>query len=459
MTDVETEVLSRIPVDLSRAMVYEHGWQSWSPTVAYRLDERPFRPVSEQRRVGNYHPDRDGAARRVLGRGAARRRPRHRRRRARLRRALGRRADPVGARAGRRRRGGRVGQPGRRRGRDPGGGGGRGPVPGPGPGAGAVGRPASRRRPGVGAVRAGRRRRGAPGTTTSSTSPRTTSRRTWPPSATWTSTSRSCRSTTATRPRSATGSLLSDRFASLARHRRPHPRRRPPGRHLGRAVPGGRAVGRSPASTPTGWSAGRPRRTTAGAASSSAPSTSPTPGPRPTCARCSAPSATSGIDYFKIDFIYAGRDGGPARRPTGSAAPRPTGTGCGPSARPSAPTPTCWAAARRSCPASAWSTPCGSARTSGTTSSPSTATSPSPRSAAAAQNSRWRAWQQGRFWTNDADCLVAGTHVERREDWADVVERYSGLRASSDRLRGLDEWGWRPPAGCCAPGCTAPFVP
>ena len=58
MTDVETEVLSRIPVDLSRATVYEHGWQSWSPTVAYRLDERPFRPVSEQRRVGNYHPDR-----------------------------------------------------------------------------------------------------------------------------------------------------------------------------------------------------------------------------------------------------------------------------------------------------------------------------------------------------------------------------------------------------------------
>ena len=38
--------------------VYEHGWQSWSPTTAYRLDERPFRPVSDLRRVGNYRPER-----------------------------------------------------------------------------------------------------------------------------------------------------------------------------------------------------------------------------------------------------------------------------------------------------------------------------------------------------------------------------------------------------------------
>ena len=33
---------------------------------------------------------------------------------------------------------------------------------------------------------------------------------------------------------------------------------------------------------------------------------------------------------------------------------------------------------------------------------------------AAAMNSRWRSWQHGRFWVNDADCLVAGPHVERR---------------------------------------------
>ena len=64
-----------------------------------------------------------------------------------------------------------------------------------------------------------------------------------------------------------------------------------------------------------------------------------------------------------------------------------------------------------------------------------------PSQRAAARNTRWRAWQHGRFWVNDPDCLVAGPHVERREEWADVVERYGGLRSSSDRLRGLDEWG------------------
>ena len=44
--------------DPGAARVYEHGWQSWSPTLAYRLDERPFRPVSDLRRVGNYRPER-----------------------------------------------------------------------------------------------------------------------------------------------------------------------------------------------------------------------------------------------------------------------------------------------------------------------------------------------------------------------------------------------------------------
>src|SRR3954452_20748938 len=52
------ELLERVEVDRARATVYEHGWQSWSPTSAYRLDERPFRPVSDDRRIGNYHPER-----------------------------------------------------------------------------------------------------------------------------------------------------------------------------------------------------------------------------------------------------------------------------------------------------------------------------------------------------------------------------------------------------------------
>jgi alpha-galactosidase len=81
-----------------------------------------------------------------------------------------------------------------------------------------------------------------------------------------------------------------------------------------------------------------------------------------------------------------------------------------------------------------------------------------PSQRAAAQNSRWRAWQQGRFWTNDADCLVAGTHVERREEWAGIVERYSGLRASSDRLTQLDDWGLETTRRLLHPGLVAPFV-
>jgi alpha-galactosidase len=82
-----------------------------------------------------------------------------------------------------------------------------------------------------------------------------------------------------------------------------------------------------------------------------------------------------------------------------------------------------------------------------------------PSQRAAAMNSRWRTWQQGRFWVNDADCLVAGPHVERREDWAEVVAAYSGLRSSSDRLRGLDDWGLATTRRLLQPGLVAPFVP
>src|SRR5436305_7237227 len=64
-----TEGVADIAVDPARARVYEHGWQSWSPTAAYRLDERPARPVSEARRVGNYRPDRTAPAEAFWGEG------------------------------------------------------------------------------------------------------------------------------------------------------------------------------------------------------------------------------------------------------------------------------------------------------------------------------------------------------------------------------------------------------
>jgi len=52
-----------------------------------------------------------------------------------------------------------------------------------------------------------------------------------------------------------------------------------------------------------------------------------------------------------------------------------------------------------------------------------------------------RAYQHGRFWVNDPDCLIARPDVERRAEWAGVVERYGGLRVNSDRIANLDDWG------------------
>lgn len=45
------------------------------------------------------------------------------------------------------------------------------------------------------------------------------------------------------------------------------------------------------------------------------------------------------------------------------------------------------------------------------------------------------------FWVNDPDCLIARPGVERREQWAAHVEATNGLVSSSDRLLDLDAWG------------------
>lgn len=81
---------------------------------------------------------------------------------------------------------------------------------------------------------------------------------------------------------------------------------------------------------------------------------------------------------------------------------------------------------------------------------------PGQRSATA--NGRGRAWQHGRLWVNDADCLVARPAMERRDEWARHVERFSGLRASSDRLRDLDDWGLDTTRRLIRPVPAKPFV-
>jgi alpha-galactosidase len=52
-----------------------------------------------------------------------------------------------------------------------------------------------------------------------------------------------------------------------------------------------------------------------------------------------------------------------------------------------------------------------------------------------------RAFQHGRFWVNDPDCVVARPDIERRVEWAEHVSKFGGLRGSSDGLDQLDEWG------------------
>jgi alpha-galactosidase len=52
-----------------------------------------------------------------------------------------------------------------------------------------------------------------------------------------------------------------------------------------------------------------------------------------------------------------------------------------------------------------------------------------------------RAWQQGRLWVNDPDCVVARPTYSQRERWAEAASRLGGLRSFSDRLADLDTWG------------------
>ncbi|HSS95370.1 MAG TPA: glycoside hydrolase family 36 protein [Candidatus Dormibacteraeota bacterium] len=80
---------------------------------------------------------------------------------------------------------------------------------------------------------------------------------------------------------------------------------------------------------------------------------------------------------------------------------------------------------------------------------------PSQRSAVLA--GRARAFQQGRFWINDPDCLIVRPDVERREEWALHVERYGALRGSSDRLKALDAWGLETTRRLLNPASIAPF--
>jgi alpha-galactosidase len=455
MTDAEMQVLARIPVDLSRALVYEHGWQSWSPTSAYRLDERPFRPVSDDRRVGNYHPERTAPHDAFWGEGLLAVDP-----------GTGDGVHVFGARSA----------------------------------DGAI--PSVRAQvdgdtvtvsggPDVESVvlHPAVENDGAPhraldlalgewGDRFAASSGVGDLR---PPPTAWCSWYHYFERVSQDdieENLAAIGDLgldidvvqiddgyqaeigdwllLSDRFASLhavVDHIRGAGRRA--GIWVAPFLVGERSVLAEEhpdwlvgdAAPGTGWGDQR---------LSSLDATHPEA--EAYLREVFGTFRDLGIDYFKIDFIYAGAMEGRRADPdvTGVEAyrrglriireaigPDAYLLGCGAPILPSVGL----VDAMRIGPDIAHHV------------EPLDGDLSQPSQRAAAQNSRWRAWQHGRFWVNDADCLVAGTHVERRKDWAAVVERYSGLRASSDRLRGLDEWGLDTTRRLLRSGLTDPFVP
>jgi alpha-galactosidase len=156
-----------------------------------------------------------------------------------------------------------------------------------------------------------------------------------------------------------------------------------------------------------------------------------------------------GIDYFKIDFCYAGayqgvreyRDGlrlirsaiGPDAVLVGCGAPAVASVGLVDAMRVGPDIAACYV--------------------------PSSGLLSEPSQRNAARNVLGRAWQHGRLWINDPDCMMLRPEVQRREDWASVVARYGGVRASGDGLDQLDSWGLGTTRALLRPSPVDVFTP
>ncbi len=82
-----------------------------------------------------------------------------------------------------------------------------------------------------------------------------------------------------------------------------------------------------------------------------------------------------------------------------------------------------------------------------------------PAVVSAMMTGRARAFQHGRFWVNDPDNLIVRPAIEGRKEWADHVRNYGGLRGSSDRIADLDEWGLAATRAILSESPTEPFIP
>ncbi|MFI6991052.1 glycoside hydrolase family 36 protein [Nonomuraea wenchangensis] len=67
-----------------------------------------------------------------------------------------------------------------------------------------------------------------------------------------------------------------------------------------------------------------------------------------------------------------------------------------------------------------------------------------------------REFLHARWWVNDPDCLIVRPEVEARREWAAHVAATGGLRGSSDPIAALDDWGMETTRRLLVPTATDP---
>ncbi|MCK2216863.1 alpha-galactosidase [Actinomadura sp. ATCC 31491] len=67
-----------------------------------------------------------------------------------------------------------------------------------------------------------------------------------------------------------------------------------------------------------------------------------------------------------------------------------------------------------------------------------------------------REFLHARWWVNDPDCLIVRPEVEARAEWAAHIEAGGGLRGSSDPIAALDAWGLETTRRLLVPTATEP---
>jgi alpha-galactosidase len=146
-----------------------------------------------------------------------------------------------------------------------------------------------------------------------------------------------------------------------------------------------------------------------------------------------------GYDHFKLDFVYAGAIEGPRHEPLDGIAayrhglrllreavgPNRILQGCGAPILPSLGLVDCMRVSPDTDPLV----------------DPPSGDISQPGQRGARSTSVAREFLHGRWWANDSDCLIVRPDVQDRERWADHIEAGPGLRMSSDPIGDLDRWG------------------